>query len=323
MQKNIKKTVKNILLTVLGTFVTATGVGIFFVPFDLVTGGVSGLSIVLKRALSSISFFESLHIETYVAVINWILFFLGLIFLGKAFAAKTLVSTLVYPVALSLALYLAGGDFLGGFFNLLSDKYEAYRQISVVLAAVFGGATVGAGCALTYLGGGSTGGLDIPALILSKYVKSIKSSVCIFILDASVVVLGVFVIDNFIISLLGIVAALVCAVAIDKVFLGESGAFNAEIISDKYKEINLAVVNKLHKTSTVIDVTGGYSGAPKKMLMVTFHARQYAELTSLVTTIDPKAFIVVHRTHQVGGEGWTYTAVEDGYLDDGEVSEND
>ena len=319
MQKNIKKTATNFILTVLGTFVTATGVGIFFVPFDLVTGGVSGLSIILKKAFSAFPAFQNVSIEAYVAVINWILFFMGLVFLGKAFAAKTLVSTVVYPVALSLALYISGGDFLGGFFNLLSDKYEAYREIAVVLAAVFGGATVGAGCALTYLGGGSTGGLDIPALILAKYLRSFKSSVCIFILDASVVVLGIFVIDNFIISLLGIVAALVCAVAIDKVFLGESGAFNAEIISDKYKEINRAVVNKLHRTTTVIDVVGGYSGAPKKMLMVTFLVRQYAELTSIVSAIDPKAFLVVHRAHQVGGEGWTYRAVPDGYLEEEEA----
>ena len=85
---DIKRTLKNTLLVILGTVILAFGVGIFIVPFDLVTGGLTGLCIVLKQALSGIPFFAELEISVYVAVINWVFFFLGLVFLGRSFAAK-------------------------------------------------------------------------------------------------------------------------------------------------------------------------------------------------------------------------------------------
>ena len=305
---------KNIFLTVLGTFITAVGVGFFMVPYDLVAGGVSGLSIALHRMFTSVEFLSGVEVEGYVAVLNVILFVRGLFFLGKNFALKTLISTVLYPVALSFARSIAGSDFMGGFFNLLSDKYVAYGQVSVLIAAVFGGAVVGAGCALTYLGGGSTGGLDIIALIVCKYFKRLKTSLGIFILDASVVILGVIVIDNIVLSLLGIVSAFVCAMSVDRIFLGESQAFVAHIVSDKYEEINRAVVNKLHRTTTIIDAKGGFTGQSKKMFMVTFLVRQYVEFSALIASIDRNAFIMIHRAHQIGGEGWTYEQHEFGYL---------
>ena len=309
---------KNVVLTVLGTFITAVGVGFFLVPYDLVTGGVSGLSIALHRMFANVSFLSAVEVEGYVAVLNVILFLLGLIFLGKSFALKTLISTVFFPIALSITRTVAGSDFMGGFFNLLSDKYASYAQVSVLIAAVFGGALIGAGCALTYLGGGSTGGLDIIAIIVCKYFKRLKTSMGIFILDASVVVVGVIVIDNIVLSLLGIVSAFVCAMSVDRLFLGESQAFVAHIVSDKYSEINRAVVNKLHRTSTIIDCQGGFTGQPKKMLMVTFLVRQYVEFTALIASIDKNAFIMVHRAHQIGGEGWTYEHHQFGYLEEPE-----
>ena len=307
------KSLKNVLLTLVGTFVTAIGVGFFIVPYDLVTGGVSGLSIALRRLFLPVPFFGELEVEVYVAFLNVVLFLLGLIFLGKAFAVKTFISTVFFPIALSITTAISGSDFLGGFFNLLSDKYTAYGQVAILIAAVFGGAVVGAGCALTYLGGGSTGGLDIIAIILNKFFK-MKTAVGIFIFDAAVVILGVIVIDNLVLSLLGIVSAFVCAMSVDRLFLGESQAFVAHIVSDKYEEINRAMVNRLHRTSTIIDAKGGFSGQPKKMLMVTFLVRQYVEFSAIVSSIDKNAFIMVHRAHQIGGEGWTYEPHQRGYL---------
>ena len=316
------RTAKNVSLTVVGTFLTAVGVGLFLVPYDLIAGGVSGLSIALHRMFASVPFLSGVEVEGYVAVLNVALFILGLFFLGKNFALKTLISTIFFPIALSFARTIAGGDFMGGFFNLLSDKYVAYGQVSVLIAAVFGGAVVGVGCALTYLGGGSTGGLDIIAFLMCKYFKRLKTSVGIFILDASVVILGIIIIDNIVLSLLGIVSAFVCAMSVDRIFLGESQAFVAHIVSDKYEEINRAVVNKLHRTTTIIDAKGGFSGQEKKMLMVTFLVRQYVEFSALIASIDKNAFIMVHRAHQIGGEGWTYEQHAFGYLAESEGKED-
>ncbi len=302
-KKDVVKTVKNTLLVILGTFVLAFGTGMFVIPFELVTGGVSGIGIIINRIFRDIGIFPNLSTEFYASLVNWILFFIGLIFLGKSFAMKTLVSTIVYPIALSLASYLVRDDVMNGFLNLAS--YTEYGQIAIIIATVFSGAAIGAGCALTFLGGGSTGGVDIIALTVCKYWKKGKSSILIFICDATIIIAGMFVINNLVVSLLGILSAFICAIAIDRMFIGESGAFIAYIVSDKYEEINEAVIRRLVRTTTIINATGGYSGEEKVMLTVTFGRNQYAEFTAIMSEIDKNAFITVHRAHEIGGEGWT------------------
>ena len=114
-----------------------------------------------------------------------------------------------------------------------------------------------------------------------------------------------FVLQNLVVSLLGILSAFICAIAIDKMFVGESGAFIAYVVSDKYEEINEAVIRRLVRTTTIINATGGFSGDEKVMLTVTFSRNQYAEFTAIMSEIDKNAFITVHGAHEIGGEGWT------------------
>ena len=301
-KKEILNILKNVSLIVAGTFVLAFGSQLFIFPFDLVTGGVSGIGIIFSSLLSNIEALAHVRADTYASIANWILFVLGYFLLGRSFAAKTLISTVVYPVALWLTRTLMNAPF----FNL-NTYVEQYGSIVLIIATVFGGACIGAGCALTFMGGGSTGGVDVIALTLSKYSKRLKSSVALFICDAVVITLGVFAIDDIVLTLLGITSALVCAISIDKIFLGESSAFIAHIVSDKYLEINDAVIKKLDRTTTIVDAVGGYSGQNKKMVIVTFSMRQYVEFTAMISSIDKTAFVMVHRAHEINGEDWTYT----------------
>ncbi|MBQ8321564.1 MAG: YitT family protein [Clostridia bacterium] len=289
---------KNFLLVVLGTLILALGCAIFVVPFDLVTGGATGLSIVIDNILGGL-----VPIDIIIAVLTWGLFFLGLIFLGRDFAIKTLVSTIIYPVAISVFMRLVSPDVLGGFFYLQSSVHS---DIALIIGSLFGGVCIGTGCALTFLGGGSTGGIDIIAFILCKFFKRWKSSVVIFLIDGITVLLGMFVIGDLVLTLLGIISAFIGAMVIDRIFLGRTQAFTAEIISDRYEEIVAVIRDNVRRTSTVIDVVGAYSGEKKKMVMVTFTMRQYAELITAVNRIDKKAFVTISRAHEINGEGWTY-----------------
>ena len=153
---DILRTLKNVSMVVVGTIILAFGTSVFLLPFNLVTGGVSGYSIVIKSLLP----FDFISKEMIIAILTWTLFFLGFIILGKGFAMKSLISTLVYPIATALFSNLRSTDFLGGFFRLESS---AHPQIAILLAAVFSGVFVGLGCALSFLGGGSTGGVDVIA----------------------------------------------------------------------------------------------------------------------------------------------------------------
>ena len=297
--------IKNTALVLFGTFVLAFGISMFIFPFDLVTGGVSGIGIILSKAFASIPVLDTIGADTYSAIVNWILFALGFIILGKNFAMKTLVSTVFYPVALFVSNYIIRESSMAYLLDL-NNYSQDYYGIALIVATVFGGACIGAGCAFTFLGGGSTGGVDVIALTLSKYVKRLKSSVAFFICDTVIIIIGVFAVGNLLLSLLGILSAFVCAMAIDKLFLGESSAFIAHVVSDKYKEINKGVINKMARTTTIVDAVGGYSGEGKKLVIVTFDMRQYPAFTQLISSIDKNAFVTVHRAHEINGEGWTY-----------------
>lgn len=289
---NLKLLIKNIALIVVGTVILAFGTAVFIIPFELVAGGVSGFSIVINKAMGG-----ALSVDLLITLFTWLLFFLGMFTLGKDFAAKTLLSSLIYPIGISVFGRLADNGFLD-----LSNS--GYPQLAVLLSALFGGVLVGAGCALTFLGGGSTGGVDIIAFTVCKFFKRLRSSAVIFAIDATTVLLGIFVIGDTVLTLLGVITALVSAVAVDKIFLGGTRAFVAQIVSDRYDAINRAVIERLERTATLIDVTGGYSGKPKKMLSVSFSYRQYSELMRIVSSIDRSAFVTVHQAHEIGGEGW-------------------
>lgn len=300
-----KQLIKNTLIIIFGTVLLAFGTGVFLVPFNLVTGGMSGLAITLVNFIHV----EFLTVDVYVTIMTWTLFVLGWIFLGTDFTLKTLVSAIVYPIALSLFIKLPSPDVMNGFFNLAGNS--EYGEIALILSALFGGVFVGAGCAVTFRGGGSTGGTDIIAFIICKYFKKLKSSVVIFAVDAIIIILGILAIGDLVLCLVGIISAFVAALVIDKIFLGESQAFIAHIVSDKYKEINEAIIKKLDRTSTVLHATGGYSGTAKKVVMVSFTMRQYPDFVTYVRSIDKEAFITIHRAHEINGEGWTKNDLEE------------
>ncbi len=296
--KEILFQLKNLGLVVLGTLILAFGCAIFVVPFNLVTGGVTGISIIIDEIIGG-----AVSIDIVIGIITWGLFFLGLIFLGWDFAIKTLASTVIYPVAISLFMKLVSPDVMGGVLNL---QGSSHADLALIIGTLFGGLCVGTGCALTFLGGGSTGGVDIIAFIICKFFKKVKSSTVIFLVDATTVVLGLFVIKDLILTLLGVVSAWITAMVIDKIFIGGEKAFTAQIVSDRFEDINLAIREEIDRTTTMFVACGGYSRESKTVLSVTFTMRQYAALLGIIKRIDPKAFVSISRAHEINGEGFSY-----------------
>jgi uncharacterized membrane-anchored protein YitT (DUF2179 family) len=199
---------------------------------------------------------------------------------------------------------LAKPDVLGGFFCI--NQRPEYAGVSIILAALFGGLFVGAGCALTFLGGGSTGGMDILAFMICKAFKKLKSSTVILIIDASIVIMGIFAKGDLILTLLGVMSAFITAMVIDKIFIGSEQAFTAQIVSDKHEEINLAIRDEVRRTTTMFVAYGGYSKESKTVLMVTFTMDKYATLMSVIKRIDPKDLVSISRAQEINGEGFNY-----------------
>lgn len=298
LNSGISHILKNTGFIILGTLTLSFGTAVFIIPFNLVVGGVSGLAIIFDRLITA----DFITVNLLVTVMTWTLFFIGFLFLGKTFALKTLISSIVYPIGISLFSRLVSPNVLNGLFYIQGTQYAG---ISVLIAALFGGVLVGTGCAVTFVGGGSTGGLDILAFIICKFVKKARSSVVIFMLDSVTIILGMLVLKDLVITLLGIISAFVSALMVDKIFIGGSKAIIAQVISNDYEEINREIISRLKRTTTLVNVMGGYTGAKTEMLIVSLTMNQYAELMSIVNSIDKNAFVTVHRAYEINGEGWT------------------
>lgn len=292
-----KATLKSFLQVVFGTLVLAAGVSLFMIPFNLVAGGVTGLAIALNLVIP----LEFVTVELLITVLSWAFFILGLIFVGKGFAFKTLVSTAVYPTAVAAFSFIVSPDVLGGYFYLPGSSSP---EVALVLATVAGGGLVGAGVAIAMLAGSSTGGVDTLAVMICKYFPKIKISFVTFTIDATVIILGAVAVGNLVISMLGILSAAVSSMIVNMIFLGGRRALCAHVVSEKYEDIRDAVIKEMDRTVTLLDATGGYSGDVKRVIFVSFTMREYSTMMKIIRRIDPTAFVTIERAHEINGLGW-------------------
>ena len=224
-KKRVLKLVNNYVAVILGTFLLAFGSVIFLTKAELVAGGVSGIAIIIQH-------FVSVQIYDYlVAALTVLFWFIGLIFLGKDFALKTALSSLLY----------IGFTFLFKrvvFFDELAKTFAGEQQAgNLILCGIFGGVFIGGGVAITFLGGGSSGGIDVVQLLLSKYT-GIKESVSGFLIDGIIILVGMFSMQLWVQSLCGILSSFVTAVLIEIVYIKNQTAYQVDIISDKWEEIS-------------------------------------------------------------------------------------
>jgi len=290
-KKEMINLVKRCLLVVLGSFILGFGSGLFLVPYDIIAGGVTGISIIINH------YFPQVNISILIMIVNWVFFFIGWIFLGHGFAAKTIISAVVYPLSVMVGSWLFNHGFsLGDPTQVISNG-----SISLILASVFGGALVGLGVALTFKGGGSTGGVDVIILIFNKFTP-IKASYISFFIDATVILIG-FVVNSFDMILLGIVSCFISSIMINKFFDSEHNVV-VNVISSKYKEINSFVLEKLDRGSTIIQAIGGYSANEQVMLQIVLNYREYYLLEEIIAKVDPKAFVYMTQAYSVKGEGF-------------------
>ncbi len=297
-KENIVPFIKNTLIVMLGTFILALGTETCIIPSGLDIGGVSGIAICFVYANINI------EPELVITILCWILFFLGLIFLGWSFSTQTIVSTITYPIFLYLINYLLNKF---SFLSIIdSPSLESNMPMTLLICSILGGILVGAGCAVAFIGGGSTGGVDIITFIICKYIPRIKSSHMIFVIDALIILAGFIVnpIHDVVLAFLGILSAFIGAVVIDKVFIGSTQSFIAQIITDKHIEITDDVIKELERTTTIVDVEGGYTKKNQKMVMVSFTIREYSKIINIVAKNDKKAFMTIGRAHEINGEGF-------------------
>lgn len=277
----------NIPVIILGNLLYAAGVVFFILPSGLITGGTTGIAI-------SVNHFIGLPISYFVFGFNVIMFLLGLFILGKNFALTTLISTFCYPLAL----------------NLLQNMVGEYRLTDdIFLCTLFGGICIGASIAAVIRVGASTGGMDIPPLILNKYTH-VPVSVSLYIADCIILTLQAAFSEKEKI-LYGIVLVLVYSIVLDKLLMLGTNKMQLKIVSTKTQEIKEAIISEVDRGVTLLHGKTGYLEQETDILLSVVSNRELYKVEKLVRQIDEDAFVMISRVSEVSGRGFN---VEKKYL---------
>lgn len=269
----------NFISIVVGNLLLAVSTEFLIIPNNIVTGGVAGLAIGLAPLLP-------INANLLVTLIIVICFILGYIFLGQKFALKTLLSSILYPV----------------FINILS-LVDINLTLDPLIASIYGGLLSGVGIGIVFRIGASTGGMDIPPLILSKYTR-LKTHSWILIVDAFTVMLGMSTVgvNN---ALIGMISVWGMSYAINVVqTFGGQQAKQVFIITTHTSEVLTMIFERIDRGATIINGQGGYTMESRQVIMTVLMNEQYSRLEKMVKSIDPNAFLIVSDVTEVHGNGF-------------------
>lgn len=275
------KKIGQIIGIVAGNGILALGLSAFSMPNHFLVGGATGIA-------RSVQHFTRVDIAVTVAAINVVMFLLGFIFLGKRFALTTIVSTLVFPVFLNQFLKIEV------FGHLTGDR---------LLAALFGGMLTGLGLGIVMRLGGSTGGMDIPPLILNKKFR-IPVAVSMYCFDIFILLVQMMF-SNTEEILYGIMSVLLTSVVLNQVLVFGAGNVQVMIISQEYDKINEVIQKELDRGSTFLPIQTGFVKMEQKAVLCVLPNREMSQLNHFVQEIDPKAFIIINGVREVRGRGFT------------------
>ena len=306
-KKEWKIAILKVLIVIFGTFLVAFGNVAFLVPLDINTGGLNGIAIIARFFVQ-----ENIKVLIYNLVVDIaavVLWLVGLIFIGKEFALKTLVATIAFPLANWLFTACPGlSNGLIQFGEIIKTAGTGPTAGNYLMAGIFGGVFVGVGVAVTFVGGGSTGGVDVLTFLMEKYMH-IRQSIASFLIDGTIITIGLCILlpkekDFLLPCLSGIISAFMSAIIIEVIFIGSQTSYQVDIISSKWEEISQYAQNELGHGTTIIHAQGGYHGDERIILRIVFKKREYSKIRSYIAKIDPTAFVTYTQTNAVFGEGF-------------------
>jgi uncharacterized membrane-anchored protein YitT (DUF2179 family) len=269
---------KDILYIIVGSLIIAFAFQVFLLPNDIISGGVSGLSIILHDVIGWDPAYIQYGLNIPLLVISWLA-------LGKEVLVKSILGSLLFP-----------------FFVDLMSGMEAWT-LNPLLATLYGGVFTGIGVGLVYKAKGSTGGTAIVAQVLEKYTNMTMGETTL-LSDGLIIIFGFFVFDIEAI-MYGVIALVVISRFIDFVLIGNRTQKNVLIISDEPNAIRTEILENFDRGVTRIDVRGGYNNDGKEMLMVVIQDREITALQEMILQLDDDAFVVVMSASEVMGRGFS------------------
>ena len=272
---------RRLFWVIVGNTIYCIGVVAFILPMQLITGGTTGLGLIAEH-------YFDLPVEVFAGVFNAIMFLVAWFALGASFAMTTLVSSFYYPII------------LGAF-----QKIDVLQNLTAdpMLGTIFAGLLIGVGIGVVIRAGASTGGVDIPPLVLNRKL-GIPISIGLYTCDFAIL-LGQMIFRDREKTLYGILLVVIYTFVMDKVLVSGKSQIEVKIISKCYEDINLAIQQKLDRGTTFLISESGYMREGIMTILTVVSNREIAKLNQIVLDIDPKAFIIVHEAKEVMGRGFT------------------
>lgn len=271
-------------MIILGTAILAFGLKSFYDPVGLVTGGFSGLAIIVKNV--SAQFYEGgiplwfTNLALNVPVFILAYFMKGWKFIGKTFFGTIMLSVWLYIIPI---IDLVDGDFM--------------------IASIFGGVCAGAGIGFVIKVGATTGGTDMVSALVQLKLRHYSIVQILQIIDAAVVVMG-FMVFGMRPTLYAIIGIVVQTKVADLIVEGFNYSKATYIISDKHEIVAEKIMKDLDRGLTGLEARGMYTGTNKRVLMCILNQKELVNLKSLVNEVDPDAFVIVSDVREVLGEGF-------------------
>lgn len=271
----------NALSIVVGNAMYALTVVLFLMPSGLITGGATGIALAFNKV-------TGLPVSAVLFVVNVAMLLLGWWVLGRRFALNTMASTVLSPFFMALWERLLGN-------LVLTDD--------LVLNTVFAGFGIGISLGITIRAGASTGGMDIPPLVLQKWFRWPVSITMMLFDIAILLVQAAFSQPEQV--LYGIVLVITHTIVMDKMLMLGDSRTEVKIISTRSDEIRAAILAEIDRGVTVLHGEGGYTGEPSEVLLSVISNRELPRLEKLVHSIDPACFLIVSRVTEVSGRGFS------------------
>ena len=264
-----------------GAFVYGVGTHCFVAPANIAPGGASGLALM-------VNFVTGLPAGVMTMAVNIPLLILAWIYLSRRFAISTALACAVCSVILDA---------------VVAPIFPIYTG-DRLLSSLFGGVIVGAGMALIFLSGCTTGGSDILGYILQKKKPHLSIGRALIIVDGLVLALSIFVFNNVESGLLGLISLYACTRVIDAILYGSDSGSMVTIVSRTPEAIAARVIEDMGRSATLMNGKGAYSGQDTGVLLCTVRRSQFGRLKQIIRETDPAAFVMVTEATEVFGEGF-------------------
>lgn len=275
---------KRNLQLVFGTFLMAVAYKSIFDSAEMVTGGFSGISVIVRHL--TMGYIEGgMPMWITNTILNIPVFIAAYFIKGKHFVYNTFMGTVLLTIFLAVlpSTVLSEADYL--------------------LAAVAGGVSLGAGMGLVLNAGAATGGTDMLGVLLAEKIRQYSVVKIIQILDGIIIVAGMLVF-GLRVSLYAIIAIYISALVSDRILEGSKSGKAAWIISDRYEEIGRCILQEMDRGATILKGSGVYSGREKNVILCILSKKQIPLLKEIVMQTDEKAFFIIGDVREVCGEGF-------------------